>query len=232
MATLTLAQLRTRVLGRAQMDADDPGAQFVDEHINGGIKYLRSILLEHRPAGFYLEPTASPFTTIQGDHFVSLPQTLETLEGVDVQIGGVWYPAIEFNFADRHKYGQNRPWTVQDDGRVSALYTIAGEKLFFQDPPDAEYSGRIWYTAIHADLAANEDPAQLWTYEDIVIDYAAQLCLEDDELDATHLEKSVAKWEAKIRRKARRRDRSGHAAVRDVTGATLNLRVVDRGQVP
>ncbi len=116
--------------------------------------------------------------------------------------------------------------------RVAAFYTIAGEKLFFQDPPDAVYSGRIWFTAVHVDLADEEDPVNLWTYEDLVIDYAAQLCLEDDELDATHLEKSVAKWEAKIRRKAKRRDRSGHASVRDVTGATLNLRETDRGRVP
>ena len=231
MATISLATLRTRVLGRAQMDADDPGATLLDENINGGIKYLRSILREHRPAGFLIEPTATTFVTVAGTHTVALPATFESLEGVDVQIGGIWYPAVEFMFADRHKWGQNKPWHLLEDGRVNARYSIVGDKLFFQDPPDAVYTGRIWFTAVHVDLTAG-DSANLWSYEDLVIDFAAQQCLEDDELDASHLERSVQKWETKIRRLAKRRDRSGHTAVRDVTSSTYNLRDRDRERVP
>lgn len=214
------------------MDADDPGAELLDEHINAGIKYLRSILRECRPAGFFINPTPTAFVTVAGVQTIALPDDFEALEGVDVQIGGLWYPAIEFVFADRHKYGQNRPWSLTEDHRVNARYTLVGDKLFFQDPPDAVYNGQIYYTAVHADLDDGADTINLWGYENIVVDFAAQLCLEDDELDASHLERSVAKWEAKMRKNSRKRDRSGHTAQRDVTGSTANLRALDRERIP
>lgn len=232
MATLTLEQLQTSVLGRAQMDADDPGAENIVEYINDGIVLLRSILLEHRPSGFEIEPTPASWVTVAGVQTVDLPEGMDRLEGVDVQISGRWYPAIAFVFADRHKYGQSKPWTLTCDGKVSALYTVVGNKLFFQDPPDAVYNGRTYYVPEHEDLVDPDDPVELWKFKKLVIDYAAQMCLEDDELDASHLEKSVMKWEARIRKMARRRDRSGHTAVRDVTGATNNLRFGGRERLP
>lgn len=232
MSAVTLQQLRDRVLGRAQMDTDDPGAGQLDNHINEGIKYLRSILREHRPAGFFIQSVPHPFTTIAGEQTIDLPDNFEALDGVDVQIGGIWYPAVEFNFADRHKWGQNKPWSLMEDRRVNARYTIVGDELFFQDPPDAEYTGQLWYTPGHVNMDGTSEPINLWTYEGMVVDFAAQRCLEDDELDAAHLERSVAGWEAKIRRNARKRDRSGHATARDVTQSTLNLRDNDRERVP
>ena len=214
------------------MDADDPGAEQVDEHINEAIKYLRAILREHRKSAFFIDPSPTTFVTVAGEQTVSLPATFESLEGVDIRIDGFWYPAVEFDFADRHKFGENRPWNVMDDGRVNARYTLLGDKLFFQDPPDAIYSGRIWQTAGHVALTDDATTINLWTYEGMVVDQAAQFCLEDDELDASHLERSVARWEQKIKRLASRRDRSGHTTARDVTGATNNLRSNDRERIP
>ncbi len=49
------------------------------------------------------------------------------------------------------------------------------------------------------------------------------MCLDDDEEDTQHLDRSIARWEQKINRLAKRRNRSGARAARDVTGATANL---------
>ncbi len=232
MPTTTLAVLKTRVLGRAQMDAEDSGAAEIVAHINAGWRYVRETLLANRQAGLLIETTPSTFATVAGTQTTDLPATLEALEGVDLQIGGTWYPAVDFNFGDRHLWGQSRAWSVTEEGRINARFTILGDKIFWQDPPDAVYSGRFWYVAQFVDLAVDADTVDLRGHMAAVVDFAAQKCLEDDELDAGHLERSVQRWEAKVKATARRRARGSHGKARDVTGATANLRAMDRETIP
>lgn len=232
MATITLETLTSRVLGRAQMQSDDPGATNITDYINEGCKYLRALLREHRPSGFYIGSTPYPFTTSQNTQTTSLPDDFESLEGVDIEVSGRIYPAIEFEFGDRHKLGIARPWTLMRDGRVNARYTVLGDKLFWQDPPDGTYSGQIWYTSVFTPLVDQDDDINLWGYEQLVIDFAAKMCMDDDELDTTHLAQTIVALETKISKLAKRRNRGGHRTIRDVTGATWNLRSPDRERIP
>lgn len=232
MAVITLETLRSRVLARAQMDEDDPGCEDLDGAINSGCKYVRDILRRYRPAGFNIRKTPEPFTTVQGVQTVDLPDAIETLEGVDIQIDGRWYTAWEFDFADRNKLGEERAWSINDEGRLNAFYTILDTAIFFQDPPDGVYTGRFWLSEVHEDLDQASDEVQLWGYEQAAIDFAAMQCMENDDLDTSHLERGLQRWERKIEQLGKRRKRGGHGAARDVTGATANLRPRDRERIP
>lgn len=221
--SITFERLKERTLTRAQMEEDDPGAAELGVYVNEGCKYVRALLRQYRPSGYFVKSTSTAFVTVAGTPAVALPATLEALEGVDVQVGGRWYTAFEGSFADRNQYGQNKPWSVTEDGRINAWYTVQGDAIVFLDPPDAIYNGRFWMTEAYVDLV-DGGSINLWGYEQLAIDYAAQMCLDDDEIASAHLDKSIFRWEQKIAKLAKRRDRSGHRAARDVTGATANLR--------
>lgn len=232
MATVTLETLKAQVLARAQIESDDPAAELLVENINEAIRFVREILRRHRQAGFLVNSTPSTFTTTSGVQTVDLPTSMEGLAGVEVQIDGDWLPMDEFDFADRHRGGQSATWYVTEDGRVSARWCLVGDKLFFQDPPDAGYSGRFWYIPLFTDLASDDETVNLYDHNHVVVAYAAATCLDDDQLGADHLWAKVAAWEKKIERTASRRNRGSYGRVRDVTGATSNLGVRPRGPIP
>lgn len=215
--SVTLTELRALVREAADME----GSSFVDDteldkKINNGVKYLWRELARYFPDDYLTSTTPSPFVTVANVQTVSLPTDFMKLVGVDFERDGVMVPAKgRFPFGDRNLNGRYSSWVWSGDC-VIVRYKVMGQKLFFQDAPNAVYNGQIWYIPHATALASGSDSVELFGYEQIAVLKAAIACLNKEESDISGLMAELQLEQKNLIETAPKRDIGEPGKTRDV----------------
>ncbi len=148
-------QTLTNLIASAKSRADLIRSGFVTtaewtEFVNAGIVELaheiKSAYGEEYQMAYY------PFSTTSGTDEYDLPLPMWGNKGVEVQIGGLWYPVPRFGMAARLQY-QTAP-SVMAAARLNNLkYALWGYKLKLIPNPDGAYPMRVLYDPVPDRLA-------------------------------------------------------------------------------
>lgn len=193
-APVTMTQLRTRVLRRADMVFPiSPNPAFVDtvtggeldRYINEAAKEFYDLLLAAYGEDYFYASTLT--TTVANVATVVLPSNFYKLLGVDATPAGAAHPiALErFNWNERNQ----RPTLIGWDWlSAEPRYRLRGDLLWLMPTPDAAYPITVHYVPTLADI--NDTTNQLdgingW--DEFVVLRAAIKCLAKEESDTSAL---------------------------------------------
>lgn len=176
MASITLANLRTRVLERANM----VGSSFVSTAelnaiINGEGAELHDIVV-----GAYEDQfTTSLQFTISSGNTYSLTSSFYKLRGLDIQEGGDWFPLQRYEWHNRNRRTANSYHHAKE-----IRYRLVGSTLTLTPEDSALGTYRLWYIPGYTDLSADSDElAYPQNWHEFVIAGAAAKCLAKEESD-------------------------------------------------
>jgi hypothetical protein len=177
MAATTLAQFRTRVRQRADME----NSNFVSDselngYVNKSISELYDLLVSSN-SEYFLSSSSS--TVAFGGSTITLPTDFYKLRGVDFYLGG----------------------------RCHVKYRLQGStiKLIPEDNVDGQY--RVWYTPLPTELSSDSDSFEgINGWEEYVVVDAAIKCLQKEESSTTDLEKAKAQLGKRVADMAAKRD--------------------------
>ena len=200
MAATTLAQFRTRVRQRADME----NSNFVSDselngYINKSISELYDLLVSSN-SEYFLSSTTS--TVASGESTITLPSDFYKLRGVDFYLGGRWTDLEQFNFNER-----NLDSTTYSLIGCHVKYRLQGStiKLIPEDNVDGQY--RVWYTPVPTELSSDSDSFEgINGWEEYVVVDAAIKCLQKEESSTTDLEKAKAQLGKRVADMAAKRD--------------------------
>ncbi len=220
--TVTLAQLRTQVRQRADME--DDGNFIADSElntwINESISDLYDVLLESMGEDFYLSST-----TLTGDgttEAFTLPTDFYLLRGVDATQGDERIAIRPFHFRERNRVRNSTSLSRFERTRYrlegSATATGYTGKIRLLPAPPSGQGYIVWYTPLPPALS---DDAHVWDgfnrwHEYVVVDVAIKARTKE-ESDTTDLRVRKAELEARIRALSAVRDVSEPETVGDVT---------------
>lgn len=218
----TLAQLRTRILRKADMEnssfigGETGGGDELKDYINESYRELYDLLVSKNQDFFVKEP-AGTLTIASGDSSVSLPADFYKLMGLDRDLGGGDYVEVRpFNFAERNV-------TVRGGARRGGRYArltrrIIGDKMHVRPEADAPGTYRIWYVPKVTVLSAEADTlaATVTDWEEYVVVDCAIKCLLKEESDISALTKAKNDIIARIEVMAAQRDVGDVDRVADV----------------
>lgn len=197
MATETLANLRTRIRGRA--DQDNIGLDFITDPIltsmiNESYREYYDLVLESHADHYLAAPVSFTLASNVNTYALSNLTRFYRLRGID-RVEGSEYTAL------RRYNNQQR----NESRRLS--YRVMGADIFFQPPESAPGSYRAWYIPEPAALAADGDTVdgfngwEAWIVADVCSKIAAKA--EEDPAPFVRDRDRVAE---RIRRAAADRD--------------------------
>ncbi len=217
MSTMTLAQLKTAVRQRADMEH----TQFVSDaeltsYINQSYFELYDLLIQKYGNDYYV---ADPYSiTTDGTHDkYALPDDFYKLLGVDLALANSLDSFITirpFNWSDRNRYAV--PNFQNFYGVTNLRYRIQNNKIWLTPKPQAGQTIRINYVPRMTELVDDSDVVDGisgWT-EYIIID-AAIKCLQKEESDPTVLAVQKVAMIKRIEAAAENRDTGFPATVSD-----------------
>ena len=149
-ATFTLAQLRTRVrfLGDFENSRIISDAR-LDEVINGNLRRVWDLLLDHRVTPYVKIQAGNPVTA-PGTATVALAADFYRLRQVLISVGGILTPLHEINQAEAWKFQTGfQPYGLR--------YTFRANTLVLYPTPTAVYSLEIQYYPTMVPLALVSD---------------------------------------------------------------------------
>lgn len=173
MASITLANLRRRVLERADMVFTNfISIAELNDIINNQAAELHDLIVSRYEDHYITSATV----TVDATGLYTLPANIYKLRGVDKDDGSGTYVGVPmFSWESRNSRG----W-----GGSDVSYRVVGGQVQFTPLNQAPGSYKIWYIPQYTDLVANTDllvvPENLYEF---VIAGAAAVCLAKEESD-------------------------------------------------
>lgn len=184
MASYTLAQLRTEVRRRADIET----SQFIKDaelnsYLNSSIAELYDLLVQKFGNDYFFNSYS--FSLVPGTESYNLPADFFKLLAVDIQLANGEYNTIKrFELNERNKYNSTILRGVY--GSSWLRYRVAGSKLYFAPIPQSSETIRIYYIPLPTTLASDSDVFNGYNgWEEYVIVDAAIKCLNKEESDAS-----------------------------------------------
>ncbi len=225
MAAATLAQLRTRVLRKADMEhssfigGQSDGGEELLGYINDAYLEIYDLLVSKNQEHFIVEPPYE-FSVASGASSADLPEDFYKLVGLDRLVSGDdWFEVRPFNFNERNETRRTIGGSARG-GLGQLRRRLIGRKVYFTPPSSAPGSYRSWYVPLMTKLEAETDTvdAQLEPWEDFIVVSAAIVCLLKEESDVTALTMRKAELVSRIEAMAAQRDVGSTDRVVDVQG--------------
>lgn len=210
---VTLAQLRTRVRQRADME----NSQFVTDaelatFINASADFLYDILVgafEDR----YVAEAEGNTSSLTADGDLAIPANMHRLRGVDMETGGYWHELQRFEWRERNSLRNLRGLSPE-----GTRYALRGDTIRLLPAPPAGLPLVVSYVPTRTPLALDTDTIDgVSGWEEWVVVDAARKCLMKEESDTTALERELAALDTRIKLASSRRDNAQPARVVDVT---------------
>lgn len=224
--TMTLAQLRTAIRQRADMES----TQFITDaeltsYINQSYFELYDILIQKfgsdyfvaAPYQFVTDGTTQLYPLPDGDPDAGFYKLL----GVDISLTGSpnsFVTLKPFNFSARNRNIAPNIQSFYGFGNIQ--YRLNGNKLWFNMVPSAGQTIQLWYIPTLTTLSANGDIVDGisgWT-EYIIVDGVIK-CLQKEESDVTVAAIQKAALIKRIESAAENRDAGSPATVGDSRGS-------------
>lgn len=214
MSTITLLQLRTDILRRADME----GSGFVaDAELTRVINVAAAELHELVILASEDQVTTSALFTVAGGAstfaLASLPGTAPFLKlrGLDRdEGGGEWREVRRFDFNDRNRRGLGASIPYAQ----SVRYRLIGGVVQLAPSAAAPGDYRLWYVPEYVDMALDADAISYPSnWHEYVINVATAWCLEKEESSSSHARGAAAAMKARILTMAPTRDESGPATM-------------------
>lgn len=203
--TATLAQLRTRIRERA--DIEDSGFfpdSLLNNFINRSIERLYDILVGAYGADYYVSTTPHTINIVSGTKVYDLPATFYKVSGVDLRNGDDPIPLEPFMFAERNRY-TNYYRRVNRDV-TGFKYRIVGNQIWFTNPTSNEVVD-VWYQPSFTDLSSDSDTFDgINGWEEWVVIDCAIKCRVREEGETQDLRVDLLKIETQIKEMAKTRD--------------------------
>lgn len=188
MATFTLAQLKTLVRQRADIEnSNHIQDEELTNYINGSISELYDILIQKYGSEYFL--SSNTFALVNGTGEYNLPADFFKLIGVDLQLTTTsdWVTIKRFDFQERNRYSASVLRGVY--GSPLVRYHVQGSKLVFQPTPTDTNNIKLWYVPTPVSLSLDADTFSGYNgWEEYVIVDAAIKCMEKQELDTSALQ--------------------------------------------
>lgn len=208
MKTMTLANLRTEVRRRADME----NTTFVtDAEVNSYINQSADELWDLLTSADENYGLTSATIAISSGNTLNLPNDFYKLKGVDdITDSANPISLRRFNFTERNDFTNLRPTggsVVQSYARV--MYIISGNQLLFEPPENAIGTYKIWYIPVQPSLTGDSDTLDGisgWT-EYVIVD-AAIKCRIKEESSIGDLERAKDDLRRRILNSANSRDHS------------------------
>lgn len=182
MATFTLAQLRTEVRRRADMET----SQFIKDaeltsYINTSIAELYDLLVQKFGNDYFFNSYS--FSLVPGTESYNLPADFFKLLAVDIQLANGEYNTVKrFELNERNKYNSTVLRGVY--GSSWLRYRVAGSKLYFAPIPQSSETIRIYYIPLPTTLVGDSDTFNGYNgWEEYVLVDATIRCLNKEESD-------------------------------------------------
>lgn len=217
--TVTLANLRTRVLRRADHENDSfVSTAEANDLVNQSIRELFDILVL-TAEDYFTSVTPFTITLNSTDTSYSLPSDFYKLRGVDFQLGSSsqWVPLERFVWNERNKYTLT-PTSWNMLGMTQVKYHLLGTKIqFIPGPPTAAGTVRVWYIAAPASLSSDSDTFDTINgWDEWVTVNAARKIKVKEESDTTALDQDLARLTKQIQAAAADRDKGNQARTKDI----------------
>lgn len=209
--TVTLANLRSRVLRRADHENDNyVSTAEVNDYINQSIRGLYDMLVQTNE-DYFLNPTPYSISITSGTNTYDLPADFYKIRGVDIQgssiSGSIWVPIDRFNWNERNKYNWAPvAWNMLGISQVK--YHIIGTKIaLIPNPPGQVGQMRVWYVSSFPALTSDSDTFDTINGWDEWVTYDAAIKIKvKEESDTTALQEERALLEKRIKTGAMNRD--------------------------
>lgn len=214
----TLAQLRTLVLQRADMEnttfiTNTSVSTELSQYIRDSAASLHDKLIALLGADF--DWGIDSIATVAGTDTYALDSAFYRLIRVDLIDGDYAHPLERWNRAEGVRDTAQRSWTGEVRPRYALLYTRGGSaSILFTPKPDAVHSLEVWHHNKPPALAADADSTGHDHDEWIILD-AAIKCRAKEESDTTTLERMRDAYEARLVAWARQPDQYKPANIID-----------------
>jgi hypothetical protein len=217
--TITLAQIKTHVLQRADMvNSNFIGNTGADSElnyfVNKSIEELYDELVS-RFEDYYVD--SFQFTIGSGDDGYTVPaNVVYKLRGLDFQIGGDWVTIHRYTFEERNR--GNRQINRAMLGLTNIKYRWVGNRIKIIPADQAPGTYQMWYIPRTIDLSNDTDTLQadLEQWIDYVIVDAAIKCMQKEESDVSVLMAQKMALLQRIDSMAANRDAGSAEVVTDV----------------
>ena len=211
MPSITLANLRSRILERANME----NSSFISTtELNSIINIEAAELHDLVVSAFEDDFTVSTtFTISSGNTYAlsSLSTPFYKLRGLDKDMGSNDYREIRaFNFNQRNTRASN----IFEPYSTSVRYRLIGGNLYLTPDDAATGNYRIWYIPSYVDLAsdgATLDYPENW-YEYVISGATATILAKEESDPSIHLRKKD-EMKARIQKMASQRDAAEPASM-------------------
>lgn len=179
MASVTLAEFRTRARRRADMENSTFIADAeLSRYVNDSISELYDLLIQTRGENYYV--SSNTFSTVAGTASYSLPNDFLKLMGVDWnQSSNEVFTLSQFMWQERNRY--NNP-LFYSNYFGNTRYQIRGNNLVLTPVPTGVNSITLWYIPRFAELSsdgATFDGINGWE-EYVVIDAAIKMRVKEE----------------------------------------------------
>lgn len=217
--TITLAQIKTHVLQRADMVnsnfiSNSGTDSELNYFVNKSIEELYDELVS-RFEDYYVD--SLQFTIASGDDGYNVPaNVVYKLRGLDFKIGGDWVTIHRYTFEERNR--GNRQINRAMLGLTNIKYRWVGNRIKIIPADQAPGEYQLWYIPRIIDLVNDADTLQadLEQWVDYVIVDAAIKCMQKEESDVSVLAMQKAALMQRIDSMAANRDAGSAEVVTDV----------------
>lgn len=205
MASITLANLRTRARDRANME----NSGFVSDsifntYINYAVSDLRDKITSKVGEDYFA--TSSSSTLTSGQEVVALPADFYKLLWVEI-LGedGNYYQLKRFEIAEKPVtyYGLTAPW-------MGIKYRLRADNLWLQ--PSTNTGGRtirLWYVPLPTTLSADADTLNGYNgWDEYVVLQAAKKALIKEEQDVTDIDRELLIFDQRLEAMIPNRDQA------------------------
>jgi len=204
---ITLSDLRTRVLDRADMTGSAFAVEArVNEYINNALSELYDLLVETHEDYFYDVET---ITLVSGTEDYDLPSDFyKVLKVFYLSSGGVRSPMRRFTLDMLDRYGNE--WVPSTADGVYTMYRVIGDKIRFSPEPAGAGSAELYYIPQFEEMDGDDTDVtftlpQIGWIDYAVVDAAMQLLIRE-ESDVSALMARKAEMKDRIKRAAEQRD--------------------------
>lgn len=220
MATVTLAQLRTRARQRADME----NSGFVSDselnaYVNASYAELYDLLVSKFGEDYFVASPHSITTTSNTEDY-SLPGDFYKLLGVDFKLDSRnWASLKRFEFTERNLFASGvNPY-------INIFrYRILGNSLRLTPMPEANETLRVWYVPLPTTLSSDSDSfSGINGFEEYVVIDAAIKMLNKEESDPSALMAEKAAIKLRIEQMAEARDEGQASTVQDTQNMSNNF---------